>query len=174
MEKKSEISHRSVLRILHQHKFHPYRMSLHQDWYGNDFLKCVNFCNWIRRKMCTDVSFLSHVIFSDEANFANTGNVNRHNMDYWANENPRWVITLPFQYPWSINCWCGIVGDHVIGPYSFEGHLTGQVYANFLPQLMEDVPLHVRMNMWLQHDGAPPYYDLCSRQLMNEIFDKSG
>ena len=59
-----------------------YRMSLHQDLYGNDFLKRVNFCNWIRRKMRTDVSFLSHVLFSGEANFANTRNVNRHNMHY--------------------------------------------------------------------------------------------
>ena len=82
MEKKSGISQRSVLRILHQHKFHPFRMSLHQDLYGNDFLKRVNFCNCIRRKMRTDVSFLSHVLFSDEANFANTGNVNSHNMHY--------------------------------------------------------------------------------------------
>ena len=57
MEKKSGISQRSVLRILNQHKFHPNRMSLHQDFYGNDFLKHVNFCNWIRRKMRTDVSF---------------------------------------------------------------------------------------------------------------------
>ena len=31
MEKKSGISQWSVLRILHQHKFHPYRMSWHQD-----------------------------------------------------------------------------------------------------------------------------------------------
>ena len=45
MEKKSGISQRSVLRILHQHKFHPYRMSFYQDLYGNDFLKRVNFCN---------------------------------------------------------------------------------------------------------------------------------
>ena len=58
MEKKSGISKRSVLRILHQHKFHPYRMPLHQDLYGNDILKRVNFCNWIRRKMRTDVLFL--------------------------------------------------------------------------------------------------------------------
>ena len=28
------------------------------------------------------------------------------------------------------------------------------------------------MNMWMQHDGAPPHYALCSRQVMNEIFDK--
>ena len=37
---------------------------------------------------------------------------------------------------------------------------------------MEDVPLHVRMNIWMQHDGAPPHYALCSRQVMNEIFDE--
>ena len=43
MEKKSGISQRSVLRILHQYNFHPYRMSLHQDLYGNDILKRVNF-----------------------------------------------------------------------------------------------------------------------------------
>ena len=78
-------------------------MSLHQDLYGNDFLKRVNFCNWIRRKMRTDVSFLSNVLFSDEANFENTGNVDRHNMHYWANENPRLMRTVPFQYPWSVN-----------------------------------------------------------------------
>ena len=39
MEKKSGVSQRSVLKILHPHKFHPYRISFHQDFYGNDFLK---------------------------------------------------------------------------------------------------------------------------------------
>ena len=37
---------------------------------------------------------------------------------------------------------------------------------------MEDVPLHIRMNVWMQHDGAPPHYALCSRKVMNEIFDE--
>ena len=77
-------------------------------------------------------------------------------MHYWANENPRWMRTVPVQHLWSVNCWYGIVDDHVIGSYFFEGRLTGQFYANFLqnllPQLMEDVPLHVRMNIWMQHD----------------------
>ena len=112
--------------------------------------------------MRTDVLFLSHVLFSDEANIVNTGNVNRHNM--------------PFQHLWSVNCWSGIVGDHIIGPYFFEGRLTEQVYAiflqNVLPQLMEDVPWHVRMNMWMLHDGVPPHYALYSRQMMNEIFEQ--
>ena len=71
-----------VLLTSAERKHFLYRMSLHQDLYGNDFLKRVNFCNWIRRKMHTDVSFLSHVLSSDDASFANTGNVNRHNMHY--------------------------------------------------------------------------------------------
>ena len=107
----------AALNALNQHKFHPYRMLLHQDLYGTDFLKRVNFCNWIHIKIRTGVSFLSHVLFSKEANFANTGNVNRHNMHYWANENPRWMRTVLFQHPWSVNCWCGIVGDHIFGLY---------------------------------------------------------
>ena len=125
LEKKGRVSQRSVLRILHQHKFHPCRMSLHQDLYGNDFLKLVNFCNLIRRKMRKDVSFLSHVLFSDEANPENTGNMNRHNIHYWANDNPRWMRTVRFQRPSFVNCWCSIFGNHVIGPYFFEGRLTG-------------------------------------------------
>ena len=37
---------------------------------------------------------------------------------------------------------------------------------------MEDVPLHVRMNIRMQQDGAPPHYSLFSRQVMNEILDE--
>ena len=37
---------------------------------------------------------------------------------------------------------------------------------------MKDVPLHVCINMWMQHGGAPPHYAPCSRQVMNEIFDE--
>ena len=85
--------------------------------------------------------------------------------------------TVPFQHPWSVNCWCGIVGDHVIGTYFFEGRLTRQVYANLLqnvlPVWMEDVPLQFRMNIWMLHDGAPPHYALCLRQVMNESFDEN-
>ena len=74
------------------------------------------------------------------------------------------------------DCCCGIFGDHVIGPYFFEGRLTGQVYATFLQnvllQLMEDVSLNVSINMWMQHNSALLHYALCSRQVMNEIFDE--
>ena len=88
--------HMDIVLTSAESKHFLYRMSLHQDLYGNNILKRVNFCIKICRKMRTDVSFLSHVLFSDEANFANTENVNRHNMHYWANENPRWIRTVHF------------------------------------------------------------------------------
>ena len=37
---------------------------------------------------------------------------------------------------------------------------------------MEDLHLNDRMNMWMQHDGAPPHYVLCLRQVMNEMFNE--
>ena len=93
---------------------------------------------------------------SDGANFANTENVNGHNLHYWAHENPRWMRTVPFQHTWSVNCWYGMVDDHVIGPYFFEGLLTGQVYANILQnQILAQVrrSFYQRINNFLQVEG---------------------
>lgn len=37
-----------------------------------------------------------------------------------------------------------------------------------LPYLLEEVPLHMRQNMWMQHDGAPPHNAMCIRLVMNQ------
>ena len=43
--------------------------------------------------------------------------------------------------------WCGVIGDHLIGPYIFP-LMSGDIYANFLqgelPALLENVPLQTR------------------------------
>ena len=58
-------------------------------------------------------------------------------------------------------CYFNIRGPSIVGVANF--------LQTVLPQVMEDMPLHVRMNMWMQHDGAPPHYALCSRQVMKGI-----
>jgi hypothetical protein len=40
---------------------------------------------------------------------------------------------------------------------------------NYLPGLLEDVPLDVRQNMWLLHDGAPPH----NRRVVRDYLDIS-
>ncbi|KAG8314527.1 hypothetical protein J6590_091091, partial [Homalodisca vitripennis] len=48
------------------------------------------------------------------------------------------------------------------------------VYLNFLrdelPKLLDDVPLHLRQNMWFMHDRAPAHYSLAVRGHLNESF----
>ncbi|KAG8256305.1 hypothetical protein J6590_071821 [Homalodisca vitripennis] len=45
-----------------------------------------------------------------------------------------------------------------------RSRLNGVVYLNFLrdelPNLLDDVPLHLRQNMWFMHEGVPAQYAL--------------
>ncbi|XP_011864210.1 PREDICTED: uncharacterized protein LOC105560037 [Vollenhovia emeryi] len=93
-------------------------------------------------------------------------------MHYWSVENPHWLRQVEHQRPW--NVWCGILGTQVIGPYFIEGNLNGQMYSDFLdnvlPILMEDVPLQTRMDMWFQHNGCPAHYSRISQEVLNRNY----
>jgi hypothetical protein len=171
MEAQLDISKSSVNRIVRKHKYHPYHISLHQDLHGNDFGNRMDFCNFVLHKINQDPMFLSYILFSDEATFKSNGLVNRHNMHYYATENPHWVREIDNQNVWSLNVWAGIINDHVIGPHFFEGSLTGDRYHQFLdenlPILIEEVNLNTRHIMWFQHDGAPPHYYRRVRQYLD-------
>lgn len=172
--RESGISQTSVMRILHRQKFHPYHVSLHQELHGNDFARRVQFCEWAHQQIRGQQIALRQILFSDEAHFTNHGEVNRHNMHYWATENPRWLRQVEHQRPWSVNVWCGIMGDHIIGPYFIDGTLNGQKYADFLtnelPLLLEDVSLQDRLNMWFQHDGCPAHNANIARRLLDREY----
>ena len=168
------ISRTSVLRILKRHKFHPYHISLHQELHGDDFQNRVIFCRWAREQLQNDGNFFRRVLFSDESTFTNYGTVNRHNMHYWSVDNPRWLREVESQRQWTVNVWCGIIGDSLIGPFFIDGILTGEKYTQFLneqlPQLLEDMPLQERMTMWYQHDGCPAHYAVTSREVLDRNY----
>ncbi|KAJ8914489.1 hypothetical protein NQ315_002761 [Exocentrus adspersus] len=170
----SGISKTSILRILQRHKFHPYHISLHQELHGDDFENRVIFCQWARDKIGLNRNFFLNVLFSDESGFTNHGQVNRHNMHYWSVANPRWLREVEHQRPWTLNVWCGIIGDKLIGPYFIEGTLNGQKYQEFLDQhlpiLLEDLTLQERANMWFQHDGCPAHYAIISREVLDREY----
>ena len=50
-----------------------------------------------------------------------------------------------FQQRFSVNWWCAVLDDQLIGPFILEGRLTREAYLRFLqkelPRLLEDVPL---------------------------------
>lgn len=159
-------------RILRKYKYHPYHMELHQELYENDFPKRMTFCNWVLGKIGEVPDILSKIMFSDEATFKNNGVVNKHNMHYYATENPHWVRNVDHQHRWSVNVWGGILGQYIIGPYFFEDRLTGDVYLHFLqnelPNLLHHVDNETRQNFWFQQDGAPPHYCQTVREFLSE------
>lgn len=168
------ISERSVQRILKKNHFHAYHIQLHQELSVADFERRAEFCNWARLKIQEDPMFFSYVLFSDEATFHKNGCVNRHNFHYYSVENPRLMRQIDHQHRWSLNVWGGIIGNTVIGPYFFNGHLNGPMYLDFLqhqlPGLLQEVPLYTRNRMWLQQDGAPAHFSRDVREYLNGTF----
>lgn len=54
-----------------------------------------------------------------------------------------------------------------LGPFKFLGTMTGQDYLHFLEyhlfDLLENVPLNIRVVMWFLHDGDPAHYSRAVR-----------
>lgn len=161
LERDLGVPYSTTRRILKRFKFHPYHITLTQQISDADMIKRVDFCRWAQTIILDDVNFFKYVMFSDEATFHSTGQLNRHNSHYWSVENPHWSRSVDHQHRWSINVWCGIINGYLVGPFVIDGILNGLRYLAFLrndlPLLMEDVDLETSGQMWLQQDGAPPH-----------------
>lgn len=176
----ANLSHTSVLTILHKHKFHPYKVTLTQELSEDDFDRRVEFCEQLQNLCNNDVMFVKNIIFSDEASFFLNGTVNRQNCRYWASQNPRWMEEGHTQYPRKVNVWAGIVRNRILGPYFFDENLTGDMYLEFLQQeliptltaLYPDAnePNIPEQTLWYQQDGAPPHYARPVRTYLDTVF----
>lgn len=165
----------TVQRILRSGRYHPYHITLTQALSAQDRQNRVDFCNWALERLNEDPDFFQYVLFSDEATFQSTGSLNRHNSHYWSRVNPHWTQHIDHQHRWSVNVWCGVVDGQVVGPYFFNGTVTGQNYLEFLtnqlPVLIENVNLVTRQRMWFQQDGAPPHFARVVRDHLNTAFE---
>lgn len=67
-----------------------------------------------------------------------------------------------------INVWAGILGNQVIGPHILPNRVNANNFLLFLTDnlqdLLEEVPLATRAEMWFQMDGAPPHYGIAVRR----------
>jgi len=115
-----------------------------------------------------------YILFTDEAQFNRDGVNNTHNSHVWADENPHATVESNFQQRFSVNVWCAVLDDQLIGPFILEGRLTGEMYLRLLqeelPRLLEDVPLNKRGRMYFQHDGAPAHSSREVRNFLNYRF----
>ena len=163
-----DLPHSTVWRVLRRRlTLKAYRIQLLQALLPDDKQKRIDFCNFISEKQEENESFVSRIVFSDEATFHLSGKVNRHNVRIWALEQPHATVEHQRDSP-KINVFCAISRKKVYGPFFFEENtVTGNTYLNMLqtwlfPQLQVDSDEFV-----FQQDGAPPHWKLEVRRYLN-------
>jgi len=104
----------------------------------------LELCHWIN----SNSHMIHNILFTDEAHFTRDIVNKTRNSQLWDRDNPHGTDESNYQHHFSINVWCGVIGDQLIALYIFPQCLTGDIYANFLedklPALLENVPLQTR------------------------------
>lgn len=118
--------------------------------------------------------FLNGVLWTDELIVGSDGSFNVHNEHHYAEENPHCLTIGHIQGRWTICVWTGIIHHQIIGPYFFEQNVNGETYSAFLQNSLDDllanVPLAVRQDMWFQQDGHPAHTSRLARAVLNEKY----
>jgi hypothetical protein len=139
-----------------------------------DHARRRTFCQWMIGKINTQPNFLNYLLTTDESGFTREGIFNVHNTHLWAQENPHAVREHNFQQEFSLNVWAGILNGRLIGPHILPPRLNSEQYLHFLRDvifdLLGDVPLEIRRNLWLLHDGAPCHNAHIIRNWLNNNF----
>lgn len=155
------LSKSGVNKILRKHKLHDYKYLPVQRLHAGDPERRLEFCEWLLDQSADDPLFVNRVVWTDESIFTNNGVFNRRNKHYYATENRHAVQPVRNQIRFSLNVWCGLIDNKLIGPYFLGGTLNGNSYLEFLQtdfeNLLEQLPVQTFANIsWFQHDGAPP------------------
>lgn len=174
------ISQSSIVSFLKSEKYKPYKVHLVHELTEDDFDRRLQFSEEMLNICNNNENFVNNILFSDEATFCLTGEVNRHNCRYWSSENPSWFLEHHTQYPQKVNVWVGILGGHIIGPFFINGNLTSGLYLQLLQN--EIIPACATLyphennehlpndSIWFQQDGAPPHYGVNVRQYLDNVF----
>jgi hypothetical protein len=112
-------------------------------------------------------------LWTNKASFKHSGRINRHNIVYWSNSNPHEVIQEELNVP-GLSVWASIWSGDIVGPYFFDGTVTGESYLEMLREVvlpkLENIPLYDNTEFIWQQDGAPPHYSLRIREFLNNSF----
>jgi hypothetical protein len=86
-------------------------------------------------------------LLPNEATFNRAGMTTIWNTHVRSLNNPHTSMEAHFQSCFLVKIWSGVIGNHVIGLFVLEEHLTSECYCHFLEDelpLLEDVHLHIR------------------------------
>lgn len=168
------LSRASIHRTIQKENLYPYHFTPVQSLIPVDYPARLQFSRFLLNKHNDDPTFLKKILFTDEATFTRRGIFNWRNSHSWELENPHLPRVTHFQHEFSINVWCGIIGNCFIGPHELPARLNGDMYLHFLEntleELLDDVPLNLRHNYWFMQDGAPAHFQNVVRDHLNHRF----
>ncbi len=163
----------TIHKILVEQKFHPYKLQILHHLNEDDPDRRMQMCEWFSDKLDENINFTKDLLlFSDEALFYVNGEVNRQNLRYWSPDNPHWMDPSKQQGCQKMMVWCGLWKAHVLGPFFFDEHVTGETYLNMLrDKLMPQIErLDEGLPDWFQQDGAPAHFATNVRDWLNGTF----
>ena len=120
------ISSTSVRRIIKSVKWKVYIPRLLHTINVSDLERRMQSREWFQR-MVNEDEFVTKIVWLDKAQFKINGTGNRHNCVYWAPKNFHVHVYKAVSLP-GVNVWCGLSTRGLIGPFFFEGTVTGEAY----------------------------------------------
>jgi hypothetical protein len=77
------------------------------------------------------------------------------------NNNNNVAVEENFQRRFSVNVWCGIFGDRLVGPFFIDSSLNQTKYhyllSNEISNFLDEIPLAVLNRVVFHQDGAIPH-----------------
>jgi len=136
------VPHTRMWRTLLLEGMYPYHVQPVQHLGTGDYAQRLEFCKWLSGSR----QLHRYILFTNEAQLNRDGVSNTHNSHVWADENPQATVEnkTKTKLRFSVNVWCAVLDDQLIGPFILEGRLTGEAYLRVLQEelsrLLEDVP----------------------------------
>jgi hypothetical protein len=152
----------TVQRVLRKDlKLYPYKMEVVQDLSDEDRATRVQFAMDMLETMDGDPDFLSHIMFSDEANFDLVGNVNKQNIRYWATDPPTDFFKEVPLHPPLVEVWMAVGSPGRVGPFFFDNiTVNKERYLEMLETRVEPVLREFDNfdQIVFQQDGASAHF----------------
>jgi hypothetical protein len=110
-------------------------------------------CHFLR----TNRQLLPLKLSTDEATSTRNRTSNTRNSHWQSHDNPLGIVETSFQRCLSINVWCRMIDDVLIGPVISDDLMTGHNYLDYLqnglPEQPEDAALSTRIAKYFQHES---------------------
>ena len=122
------VSLMQVWRTLHEEDLYPYHDQSVQHLEPGDHAQRIDFYHLIT----AHPQLLSVILFTDKASLTRDRINNSRNSHTWSHDNPYETSVTKFQRRFSVNVWCGLLDNKLIGIFVFDNNLTGNTYEVFL------------------------------------------